>query len=253
MNRISRFKTIVHRGTTTNNLIEAIQTESSPNKYINHLTMKINAFTLSLLCAGSVSAIQTLERDLQTCPTPQGFTCTMDLNPVKCGSNACEYDNQCIANAAGYTPTLCWPSSCLDPLPTVTCTTDSNPVSCGDAGCEYANYCNAEAAGFPPTVCEALNCPPPGSGACTMDYDPQVCLAEGIGLCRYDNECIAASAGFDSALGRCMKVDEYINNVMGACPVVPVDTVCPLIYQPIKCEECYYVSGSKWKMVPVLL
>ena len=206
--------------------------------------MKIFVLALGLLSAGSAFAT---ERDLQVCPMPAGnLVCTTESAPVKCGSLNCEYANQCNANAAGFTPGVCWPATCVAPSPDVLCTTDSNPVLCGDSACEYANYCNAEAAGFPPTVCEALNCPAPTSAApCPANYDPHVCLVEGVGLCRYDNTCQAEQSGISVESGICLRTEEYINNVLGSCPPVAADVLCPLLYEPINCGGCFYVSKGE--------
>ena len=209
--------------------------------------MKSFVLALGLLSTAGVSA---WERHLQMCPTPAAnIACTMEFAPVKCGSMNCQYDNQCNANAAGFSPGVCWPADCVAPNPSIPCTADSNPVRCGDSACEYANYCNAEAAGFPPTVCEAVNCPTPaGNAPCPANYDPFVCLVEGTGLCRYDNDCLVTQAGLDPS-GRCMRTQEYVNNVMGSCPAVGGDSVCPLVYEPVNCGGCYYVSETDQKMI----
>lgn len=207
--------------------------------------MKFLAVTLALLSAGSVSAnASSWERDLQICPVASPNTpCTLEEAPVKCGSLNCEYPNQCNANAAGFTPGLCWPATCTTPSADVVCTMDSNPVLCGDSACEYANYCNAEAAGFPPTVCAAVNCPTPVGGApCPANFDPHVCLVEGTGLCRYDNTCLASESGINVDAGLCMRTEEYVNNVLGDCPAVAADVACPKNYEPMNCGGCFYVS-----------
>lgn len=193
--------------------------------------------TLSLLWTGSA-----MERNLQDCPVPGAYSCEVDSNPVKCGTVACEFDNQCRANAAGFSPGVCWPATCTTPDPSIACTTDSNPVLCGDNYCEYANYCNAEAAGFPPTVCQATNCPPGAGNACPANLDEHICLVQGTGLCRYSNECFATDAGLDPNM--CLRTAEYVNNVLGNCPIIPPESVCPLVYEPVRCGDCFYVSGG---------
>ena len=84
------------------------------------------------------------------CPTSSG--CTFEpLNPVKCGLNfGCFYDNQCLANSAGFTPEDC----CDAPIVAAgVCNTILDEHICGSQACPYDNQCIASQAGYTAAQC----------------------------------------------------------------------------------------------------
>lgn len=129
--------------------------------------MKITAtaiFSAALAVAAAAAEAQQPHasnlRILQRCPSPgTGITCGSDVTPVRCGKNyACEYDNACLANAAGFVNCLPVEDECPHPGSGIVCNSELDPVVCG-AGCVYDNACLANAAGF-------VNCVPAwGTGA----------------------------------------------------------------------------------------
>ncbi|CAB9506723.1 expressed unknown protein [Seminavis robusta] len=110
-------------------------------------------------------------RSLQDCPpVGTGVACTADINPVECGDLKCKYDNDCLANSAGFAATQCNPVSQCPPVGTgVACTADINPVECGDMKCRYDNDCLANSAGFAATQCNAppVPCNPTTTNDCS--------------------------------------------------------------------------------------
>jgi hypothetical protein len=142
-------------------------------------------------------------------------TCPDVFEPVFCES--CEYENSCLAAAAGYNTTECQstppvevviveeeaPAVVLDleVCPPITfslpCTGSPKPVRC--RGCEYENRCFAAGAGFDNDDCEIIPpppyvCPNITANLCSTVPNPVVCNA----VCEYDNSCLALSAGFES-------------------------------------------------------
>lgn len=96
------------------------------------------------------------------CPVPgRGMSCPANINPVKCGNNfQCIYDNDCLANAAGFVGCIPVREECPIPGAGMSCSADINPVKCGNNfQCIYDNDCLANAAGF--VGCLPLNAPPP--------------------------------------------------------------------------------------------
>ncbi|CAB9503318.1 Eukaryotic cytochrome b561 [Seminavis robusta] len=182
----------------------------------------------------------------ETCPTPLAtIACTAEFAPVRCGLNSCEYDNQCIAIAAGYYPALCYPSGCELPSASVACPLVSNPVICGFSNCEYSSLCVAEAAGFPSIFCNPVSCPQPSAGvSCSDELDSFVCVVDGIGLCRYNNGCYAAQAGLDPSDtgGQCFRTPSFDSNPT-SCPI-PSGTSCDFEYKPLRCLQgaCLYAN-----------
>ncbi|CAB9501964.1 serine protease inhibitor dipetalogastin precursor [Seminavis robusta] len=199
--------------------------------------MRLAIVAITTLLAAIGNTVATDERDLQV------VACTADFNPVKCGLNGDQFDNQCLANAGGYTPSRCYPATCTDPDPNTACTFESNPVVCGgDLACSYGNYCQAQAAGFPPTACFAANCPAPsGTVACTLEYDPFICLVEGTGLCQYSNGCLATASGQNLESGNCVRQNDVPGGNPSSCPSFPGSVTCEFDFDPYRClGECYY-------------
>lgn len=132
--------------------------------------------------------------DQSSCPVISfaGTFCPNTVNPTACGSQQCEYRNDCQAESAGFNPG----SDCGD-VP------DPNPTS---GPTEAPVGAPSEPAPTPPTapapvVCVVEECPNPldqiaasdcGSGA----VDPVTCK----GCCTYDNLCLAAGANFNTQL-----------------------------------------------------
>ncbi|CAB9501963.1 expressed unknown protein [Seminavis robusta] len=199
--------------------------------------MRVAVVAITLLSAIG-NTVATDERDLQV------VACAPEGDPVKCGLGAEEFDNMCLANAGGYTPSRCYPAACTDPNPNIACATESNPVTCGDLPCQYDSYCQAEAAGFPPTACYAANCPAPSdSVACTLEFDPYICLVDGTGLCQYSNGCLATASGQDLESGDCVRQVNIPGNNVNACPTFPGSITCDFDFNPIRClDECYYTN-----------
>ncbi|CAB9497415.1 expressed unknown protein [Seminavis robusta] len=105
------------------------------------------------------------------CPLPgTGNTCPSNINTVACGEGyRCEYDNACLANAAGFVNCLPVDDFCPLPGPGISCPLNKEIVICNQK-CQYDNLCLANAAGFAFTSCmhvpppcnptTAANCPP---------------------------------------------------------------------------------------------
>lgn len=76
------------------------------------------------------------------CPTIDGeVACTLEFAPVTCDGD-CEYDNSCLAEAAGATNCQ---EACPVPDSSVACTREYAPVACGGTRwCLYDNFCLAE-------------------------------------------------------------------------------------------------------------
>ena len=99
------------------------------------------------------------------CPVPDSETpCIVIYAPVQCGPNDCVFDNQCFADAAGFTEAECEesgsapPESTTCPVPddSEPCTLEYMPVSCGPEGCTYSNRCLARLAGFADDECSPI-------------------------------------------------------------------------------------------------
>jgi hypothetical protein len=111
----------------------------------------------------SATPMPPIEED--TCPTPgTGMACPMNIRPVACGNNhQCVYDNDCLANAAGFAHCLPIEESCPTPGPGMACPMNIDHVKCGTHyQCVYDNACLANAAGF-------VGCIP------AVDSSPQPC------------------------------------------------------------------------------
>lgn len=148
-------------------------------------------------------------------------TCPEVLEPVFCES--CEYENSCLAEAAGYNLTDCQSTPpdevviieeedpavvvlnlevCPPIIFSIPCTGGFKPVLC--RGCEYENRCYAAGAGLNGDECEVIIItPPPAPYVCPnitanqcltlASPDPVVCND----VCEYDSYCLANSAGFE--------------------------------------------------------
>jgi hypothetical protein len=99
------------------------------------------------------------------CPLPDSETpCILVYAPVQCGPNDCVFDNQCFADAAGFTEGECEESGTPPPEPTACpvpddsepCTLEYMPVSCGPEGCTYDNLCLARRAEFADNECSTI-------------------------------------------------------------------------------------------------
>jgi hypothetical protein len=100
-----------------------------------------------------------------SCPLPDSETpCILVYAPVQCGPNDCIFDNQCFADAAGYSEAECAasgtpppePATCPVPDESEPCTLEYMPVSCGPEGCTYSNRCLAQRAGFADDECSPI-------------------------------------------------------------------------------------------------
>ena len=58
----------------------------------------------------------------------------LNFAPVACGETDCTYDNECIAESAGFNLQECCPVSGGN----VACPDNFAPVVCGDNECEYS-------------------------------------------------------------------------------------------------------------------
>lgn len=76
--------------------------------------MKLQIITVSLIAS---QANANFLRNMQMCPMPgTGVACPLNIEPVVCGNRyQCEYDNACLANAAGFVK--CLPIEPLCPKP----------------------------------------------------------------------------------------------------------------------------------------
>lgn len=190
-------------------------------------------FDVAVDCA----SITTTATAVATCPTISGeVVCTLDFNPVTC-DGGCEYDNLCLANAAGATGCA---GSCPVPDPNVACTSEWAPVACGGTRwCLYDNLCTALAAGQQEVDC-VRDCPTNTNGAvaCTTEVDPYFC-----GGCLYSNQCETQAAWVTSAglpESSCVAINT-LPFVAQACPKVPGDIACVLNYSPQTCDhDCRY-------------
>lgn len=135
------------------------------------------------------------------------------LAPVHCGppgGKTCGYDNQCLADAAGYNDSQC----CAAVPEGIACMSDYAPVECGAIPCVYANMCEAKAAGNSDS-----DCCPQANGACTLDNNPVAC---GENFCSYSSQSCADLAGFsDSDCMSVLYVDDvkYVGHYDRSCRV----------------------------------
>lgn len=91
------------------------------------------------------------------CPKPrEDIICYGKYAPVVC-ADGCEYDNDCLAQAAGQTSCNPSSSSCPEPVYYIDCGDGYNPVTCS-GGCEYDNACLARAAGQDMRTCNRGPC-----------------------------------------------------------------------------------------------
>lgn len=174
---------------------------------------------------------------LASCPGPDpSFLCFLST-PVLCGPENCRYESACFARAAGINPdefcrftqrdqTECPPPSFLASL----CNVPVAPKACGPLQCVYKSQCAASNTGFSPDVCGPVPSPTPTSRPTAAPFAPppeptnaptpkpcvatecpkpleqvdgSICerkLAVKCNCCSYDNECVAAAAGFNPQL-----------------------------------------------------
>jgi hypothetical protein len=139
------------------------------------------------------------------CDPPLESACSKEMEPLKCGVRACEYDNYCLAKNAGWDKNEC-ENRCLIPQnPDSYVSEDFNPVRCGIdefISCEYGNLCLAKEAAWSEGACE-LTCDcdrrPGCLVACTTEYIPVVC---GKNQCEFANLC-AGTKAFGFADSQC--------------------------------------------------
>lgn len=144
------------------------------------------------------------------CPVPEQTACTLNLDPMQCGTLGCRYDNPCLAEAAGFTMGSCWQADCPAPSTVDECGNEIDEGTCGPYDCLYGNRCLANRAGWQNSECSPVSCPVSSdTAACTYDYNPIVCnsnlVAGGI-TCSYSNACLAEAAGYttEATAGQCI-------------------------------------------------
>lgn len=110
-------------------------------------------------------------RQLQQCPTPGGGAMCPDvLLPVGCGNGyQCVYDNDCLANQAGFVNCLPLEPECPIPGAGMACPSVKKEVIC-NGECRYDNSCLANAAGYAPGAC--LEVPPPCNPTTSANCPP---------------------------------------------------------------------------------
>jgi hypothetical protein len=205
-----------------------------------------------------------------TCPViPDGVACTMEYEPVTCGSLSCEYSNSCNAEAAGWkinsecksgttssetsttnTTTTTTRTTCPVPKAGVMCTADFRNTSCGSPPCFYSNPCNAGATGAwkegdctvlddPTPVVATDTCPPTNPTVrCASSPDAYQC---GDNNCYYGSECVATTSGWDVDT-ECDRValiangPDYTYNANG-CPLTDPSVMCTMEVDPVKCRS----------------
>jgi len=111
--------------------------------------------------------------------------CAEIFNPVLCGDEAqCEYENDCVAGTAGFTPSDCC-VKCPDPFwveDETPCELVEEPVECErectvgvPVKCEYMNLCYAQAAGLEQAQCKPVDVPTaPEDDTSTADAGDEV-------------------------------------------------------------------------------
>ncbi|GFH44567.1 predicted protein [Chaetoceros tenuissimus] len=199
--------------------------------------------TLSVKCiydnqcfATVASSNFTAETCDKVCPdSSNNSACSIDVvDPVECWKDItgktyeCEYQNQCFANAAGFSTANCWnvcPKSFVQARNV--CEDLYDPVKCGK--CEYQNQCTATSSfsGFTADTCEKTGCLEKykQDDDCEDVYDPVIC--EGS-ECEFNNQCSATAASYLFTAETCQKV----------CPESSADIACPTTYDPVKCDTC---------------
>lgn len=169
------------------------------------------------------------------------INCSREYDPQICTTAAgeeCEYDNPCMAGAAGQTNCVgkndpVNPVECPAPSADTICTTEFDEKLCGENNCWYANQCEATAAGFTSVECRHPSCP---KSTATMEQcgdfalEPLLC---GPNKCPYLSKCTANRAGWRGPI-------ECIEEV---CPLPPPGTPCTLDYKPIVCATDNLAGG----------
>ena len=149
--------------------------------------------------------------------------CSFD--PLVCGSKQCPYDNQCIAELAGYTAGQCTSPPPTCPEASKDCSGEpNNPYTCGSNRCEYRTICDLESAGFTTSDC----CQDTRTtSACASIEDPVSCGRPGGKQCD-STQCQADAAGYSS--NQC-------------CNGIPATVACASIYEPVVCGADPYWCG----------
>ena len=185
-----------------------------------------------------------LFRNLHQCPIAgTGVSCPTVIIPVACGDGyKCEYDNACLANAAGFVNCLPVEELCPKPGTGITCPLDKKEVIC-NGKCTYDNHCLANAAGFAagqcfevPTPCNpttGANCPPTTSPPPVTNPPLPPCTP--------------------TTTGNCMPVPSPMSNQNTASASArispPIEDFCPTPGTGIICRK-YYPSNIEKAPVP---
>ena len=148
------------------------------------------------------------------------------FDPLVCGSKQCPYDNQCIADLAGYTAGQCTSPPPTCPEASKNCSGEpNNPYTCGSNRCEYRTICDLESAGFTTADC----CQDTRTtSSCASVEDPVSCGRPGGKQCTYSTQCQADAAGYNS--NQC-------------CNGIPATVTCASIYEPVVCGADPYWCG----------
>jgi len=186
-----------------------------------------------------------------TCPLPnEAIDCPRHVDPVECRSkafpfNTCTFDNECLAEAAGYDsgyeckllkddPRVC---SKVWKWQLNKCTSEEEAkLICGPNKCEYDNFCIAKAKGYKRFMCSPKDptlpqCPKAKKlqfDSCKKANRPTIC---GDNKCQYRNKCFAESTGdFDPQVDCCN--EPVLKNLR-----------CPGDEEPVGCgheNKCVY-------------
>jgi hypothetical protein len=189
----------------------------------DHRSVKMAAGTTTCMCIKApcncnVDGPPMLdESNLTKCPViSPAVTCPVEQKVHICGSLNCNYPNACSAQGAGWNAELqCRlegeglvfdDKGCPVTGPAITCMKEFEPHMCskgkGSPQCEYSSACLAQGAGWNvSTQCEAamikpLSTCPKANKPCSKLYEPYVCSDDEHKGCKYQNKCLARSAGF---------------------------------------------------------
>ena len=131
-----------------------------------------NACTANLAGFAETTQCSPVNPPAEECPEPgSGGACTMEKKPVVC--NGCPYDNDCLANQAGFVPNQCETPTPCNP------TTDADCEEKPDVPppCNPTTSADCEEKPVAPPPCNPTtdaNCPKPettGSGPATLEND----------------------------------------------------------------------------------
>jgi len=128
-----------------------------------------------------------------------GTVSSVSIKPYTCGKHLkCEYENKCLAKAAGYDIIHdCKPKNICRKPKNKKCKNrgKSKELICGDLKCEYKSKCLAKAAGYAITHdCKPKNICREPKDKCENIGSSYIC---GDLKCEYKNKCLAEAAGYD--------------------------------------------------------